>query len=111
MRLKSKGRKIVIGLIISLSALMFGYSIKEITSVDIEVLVVVYSISMDKFIAQAILIAILPLASILGAIITRALLKRFKRLSGIYVFTVVNCLAIALVNINTFYTLLLGRFL
>ena len=39
MRLKSKGRKIVIGLIISLSAVMFGYSVKEITSVDIDVLV------------------------------------------------------------------------
>ena len=27
-RLKSKGRKIIIGLIISLSAVMFGYSVK-----------------------------------------------------------------------------------
>lgn len=66
---------------------------------------------MDKFIAQAILIGILPMASIIGAIITRVLLKKFKRLSGIYVFTIVNCAAIALVNINTFYTLLLGRFM
>ena len=66
---------------------------------------------MDKFIAQAILIGILPIASIIGAIITRALLKKFKRLSGIYVFTIVNCVAIGLVNVNTFYTLLIGRFL
>lgn len=38
-RVKSKGRKIAIGLIISLSAVMFGYSIKEITSVPMENLV------------------------------------------------------------------------
>ncbi len=38
-RLKSKTRKIIIGLIISLSALMFGYSLKEITSVPIATLV------------------------------------------------------------------------
>lgn len=108
-RLKSRGRKIAIGLIISLSAVMFGYSIKEITSVDIETIVIEYSIGMDKFIAQSILIAVLPLMAILGAVITRVLIKRFKRLSGIYVFTIVNVGAIALVNINTFYTLIIGR--
>lgn len=38
-RVKCKTRKIFIGLIISLSALMFGYSLKEITSVPIATLV------------------------------------------------------------------------
>ena len=101
----------MIGLIISLSAVMFGYSIKEITSVHLERLVEVYDITMDKFIAQSILIGILPLASIIGAIITRVLLKKFKRLSGIYIFTIVNCIAIGLVNVTFFYTLLIGRLL
>ncbi|MCB0368668.1 MAG: MFS transporter [Bdellovibrionales bacterium] len=90
---------------------MFGYSIKEITSVAIEDLVLNYNITMDKFIAQSILIGILPLASIIGAIITRVLIKKFKRLSGIYVFTIFNVGAIVLVNITTFYTLLIGRFI
>lgn len=90
---------------------MFGYSIKEITSVPIEDLVIVYNISLDKFVAQSILIGILPFAAILGAIITRVLIRRFRRLSGIYVFTIVNVAAIGLVNINLFYTLLIGRFI
>ena len=90
---------------------MFGYSIKEITSVAIEDLVLNYNITMDKFIAQSILIGILPFASIIGAIILRVMIKRFKRLSGIYVFTFVNIGAIVLVNITTFYTLLIGRFI
>ena len=111
MRLKSKGRKIAIGLIISLSAVMFGYSVKEITSVDIDTLVTEYNISFDKFIAQSILIGILPIASIFGAIITRVLLKKFKRLSGIYVFTLINCAAIGIVNINNFGAIIAGRFL
>lgn len=38
-------------------------------------------------------------------------MKRFRRLSGIYVFTIVNCGAIGLVNVNTFLTLILGRLL
>jgi MFS family permease len=110
-RLKSTGRKIIIGLIISLSALMFGYSIKEITSVNIDVLVSEYGIGMDKLIAQSILIGILPLAAIIGAIITRVLIRKFKRLLGIYIFTFINIGAIGLVNVNFFYTLLLGRFI
>ena len=38
-RLKNRGRKIMIGLIISLNAVMFGYSLKEITSVELDRLV------------------------------------------------------------------------
>ena len=90
---------------------MFGYSVKEITSVDIDVLVVEYNITFDKFIAQSILIGILPIASILGAVITRVLLKKFKRLSGIYVFTIINCAAIGIVNINNFGAICAGRFM
>ena len=107
--MKSKARKIIIGLIISLSAVMFGYSIKEITSIPIDDLVRIYGITIDKFIAQSMLIGILPISAILGAVITRVLIKHFRRLSGIYVFTIVNVGAIVLVNITTFYTLMLGR--
>ena len=41
----------------------------------------------------------------------RLMIKGFRRVTGIYVFTVVNCGAIVLVNVNTFYTLLIGRFI
>jgi hypothetical protein len=88
---------------------MFGYSIKEITSVPIDTLVFIYGITIDKFIAQSILIGILPLCSIIGAVICTYLIKRFRRLAGIYVFMLVNVGAIVLVNITTFYTLLIGR--
>ncbi len=90
---------------------MFGYSIKEITSVPIDNLVQYYGITLDKFVAQSILIGILPLASLLGAIITKIFMKKFRRLSGIYVFTIVNCIAVGLINITNFGTLLAGRFL
>jgi len=92
-----------------MSALIFGYSIKEITSVPIETLVIVYNISLDKFVAQAILIGILPLTAIIGAVITRIFLKKLKRLSGIYIFALINVGAIVLVNINMFYILIIGR--
>ena len=70
-----------------------------------------YHITFDKFMAQSILIGILPIGSILGAIVTGPLIKRYKRLTGIYIFTVLNIIAIVLVNITTFYTFAAGRFL
>jgi len=91
---------------------MFGYSLKEITSVPIAVLVVKYSItSVDALTAQSILIGILPIGSVLGAIITKFLIKRFRRLTGIYIFTILNILAVILINITTFTTLIIGRFI
>jgi predicted MFS family arabinose efflux permease len=38
-------------------------------------------------------------------------MKKFKRLAGIYIFTIVNCGAVVLVNITSFTTLVVGRFL
>jgi len=101
----------MIGLIISLSALMFGYSLKEITSVPIAILVAKFSITMTPSSAQSILIGILPLGSVFGAILTKPLIKKFKRLTGIYVFAIVNIIAIVLVNITIYGTLIAGRFL
>jgi MFS family permease len=66
---------------------------------------------MDLDVALTILIGILPLAAVLGAIITKVMMKRFRRLSGIYIFTIVNCVAVGLINVNMFPTLLVGRFL
>ena len=52
----------------------------------------------------------MPIGAILGAILKVQLLKCTKRLIGLYVFTIVNILSVALVNITTFPTLIIGRF-
>jgi hypothetical protein len=109
--LKSTARIIAIGLIISLSALINGYGIKEITSVPIATLIKEYGITMDKSAAQSILIGILPIGAILGVFITKFMLIRTHRLTGIYVFAFVNFGAIVLVNVTTFETLIAGRFI
>lgn len=90
---------------------MFGYSLKEVTSVPIATLMTEYSITIDKFAAQSILIGILPLGAILGVIVTKFLITRYKRLTGIYIFTVVNVGAVVLINITTFGTLVAGQFI
>jgi len=91
---------------------MFGYSLKEITSVPIATIMTEYSItSVDSFTAQAILIGILPIGAVLGAIITKFLIKRYRRLTGIYIFTIVNIIAVILINITFFTTLIIGRFI
>ena len=67
--------------------------------------------SMDSFSAQSLLIGILPIGAIIGAIITNLMIKRYRRLSGMYIFTLINIGAIVLVNITTFGTLIAGRFI
>lgn len=111
MRLKSTLRKIFIGLIISLSAIIFGCSLKEITSVPITVIIQKYGITISNFAAQSILIGILPLGGIFGAVITKFMIPRSRRLTGIYIFTFINIGAIILVNITNFGILIAGRFI
>ncbi|CAM6004647.1 unnamed protein product [Sphagnum balticum] len=102
--------KVLVGLSISLSAVMFGYSLKEITSVPIATIVKEYDITtVSSSLASSILIGVLPLAAIFGAIITRLLIRSYRRLGGIYFFTLLNIGAIVLVNVTTFATLIVGR--
>lgn len=88
---------------------MFGYSLKEITSIPITDIMREYDITISKFAAQSILIGILPLGAILGVVVTKFLITRYRRLTGIYIFAVVNIGAMVLVNITTFGTLIAGR--
>ncbi len=95
----------------SLSAINYGISLKEITAIPAAELVIHYSIPIDKFSAQSILIGVLPFGAIFGVLITKALISRYRRLAGIYIFTLVNVAAIVLVNITTFPTFIAGRFI
>lgn len=90
---------------------MFGYSLKEITSIPIEILVEEYHITIAKSAAQSILIGVLPIGAILGVVITKFLITKYRRLTGIYIFTIVNVGAIVMVNINVFGILVAGRFI
>ncbi len=109
--MKSEARIYFIGLIITLSALALGYSVKEITSIPISKIILEYDIKISKSAAQSILIGILPIGAIFGVIITKFMLKTTRRLSGMYLFAIVNLGAIILVNITYFGTLLAGRFI
>jgi formate-dependent nitrite reductase membrane component NrfD len=109
--LKNKLRKILVGLILSLSAVIYGYSLKEITSVPIKTIMSMYSVTLDKFTTQSILIGILPVGSLIGAIITHFMLQKTERLTGMYIFAIVNAIAVVLINITDFGSLVAGRFL
>jgi SP family galactose:H+ symporter-like MFS transporter len=90
---------------------MYGYSLKEFTSVPINTIMVNYGITLSPSTAQSILIGILPFGSVFGACFTTILINKCRRLSGIYIFAFVNVGAIVLVNITTFMTLIAGRFI
>jgi len=102
---------ILLGLIIALSAINLGYSMKEITSVPIDTLIQNYNITISSFSAQSILIGIMPIGAIVGVLITVQIMKFIRRVTGIYIFTLVNIGGIVLININIFGTLVTGRFI
>jgi len=102
---------ILLGLIIALSAINLGYSMKEITSVPIDTLIQNYNITISSFSAQSILIGIMPIGAIVGVLITVQIMKCIRRVTGIYIFTLVNIGGIVLININIFGTLVAGRFI
>jgi MFS family permease len=66
---------------------------------------------METSLALSLLIGILPMGSVFGSIITKFLIVKYRRLAGIYIFTFFNIIAIVLVNITTFETLIAGRFI
>jgi MFS family permease len=70
-----------------------------------------YNITLDPFLTLSLLIGILPLGSVFGAIATKLMIKKLRRLTGMYIFTLVNIGAIVLVNITTLETLVVGRFI
>jgi hypothetical protein len=100
---KSEARIYFIGLIITLSAIALGYSVKEITSIPIAKIILEYDIKIAKSAAQSILIGILPIGAIFGVIITKFMLKSTRRLFGMYLFAIVNVGAIVLVNITNIF--------
>lgn len=66
---------------------------------------------MGAFEAQSLLIGILPVGSVVGVILSVNLIKRFRRLTGIYIFTLVNLVGMVLINQLFFATLVIGRFI
>lgn len=54
---------------------------------------------MGAFEAQSLLIGALPMGSVVGVILSANLIKKFRRLAGIYIFTLVNIGAVILINL------------
>lgn len=66
---------------------------------------------MGSFEARSLLIGILPAGSVLGVLISVRLIHHFRRLTGIYIFTIINIIAVVLINQLYLSTLVLGRFI
>ena len=71
-----------------------------------------YDIIIGESGALSILIGLVPFGCVFGCIITNKLVfPNTQRLTGIYIFTIFSLIAIGLVNITTFPTLVVGRFI
>jgi SP family galactose:H+ symporter-like MFS transporter len=104
-------RVLSIALAASLSAIMFGYSLKEITSVPIDTISSNYGISLDRNLLQGLLIAIMPFGGLFGSLIAKSFLKHITRLAGMHLALPFLVLSIFIVQITTPTTLFVGRFL
>jgi hypothetical protein len=88
---------VFMGLIISLSAIMYGYGLKSITSIPIARIALEYGIGFDLFMAQGILIGIMPFGAMFGSLFTKLLIKNYRRVTGIYVFGVLTIISIVII--------------
>lgn len=100
-----------IALAASLSAIMFGYSLKEITSIPLDTIVTNYDINMDRNLLQGLLIAIMPFGGLFGSLLAKSFLRHITRIKGMHITLPVLILSILFVQITTPVTLFLGRFL
>lgn len=110
-RIKSRKRVIAIALSASISAIMFGYSLKEITCIPIETIQANYGTNIDKLMLQGLLIAIMPFGGLFGSLLCTVLLKKITRLQGMHLMVPLLALSVLLVEITTPLTLFVGRFL
>jgi SP family galactose:H+ symporter-like MFS transporter len=108
---KDRPRIIFIALCASLSAIMFGYSLKEITSINVETIIVNYGISIDKHLLQGMLIAVMPFGGLFGSLLAKTCISLITRLRGMHATLPVLVLSILIVQVTTPVTLFLGRFL
>lgn len=110
-RVKDRARIIAIGLAASLSAIMFGYSLKEITSIPSDTIVANYEVRMNANLLQGLLIAIMPFGALFGSLVAKAYLGRITRLRGIHAVLPVLCVSILIVQVGNPITLFVGRFM
>jgi len=73
-RYKSALEQTFMGSIISMCAIMFGYGLTEISTIDIDTLTSEYHIHFSSSAAQGLLIGIMPFGGIFGAIFNKFLL-------------------------------------
>lgn len=90
---------------------MFGYSLKEITSIPLDTIVANYDINMDPNLLQGLLIAIMPFGGLFGSLLAKSFLRQITRIKGMHIALPILILSILIVQITTPVTLFLGRFL
>lgn len=109
--MKDRTRVIAIGLVASLSAIMFGYSLKEITSISSDTIATNYEVHMNPNLLQGILIAIMPFGALFGSLTAKTFLNQITRLRGIHTILPILCISILVVQIGNPITLFVGRFM
>jgi len=85
------------GCVISLSAVMFGYGLAEISTIPIQVLVENYGIDFLPSVAQGLLIGIMPAGGIFGAALNPIILAFLKRRTSIFFISVFMAISVGLV--------------
>jgi predicted MFS family arabinose efflux permease len=90
---------------------MFGYSLKEITSIPLDTISSNYGVSIEHNLLQGLLIAIMPFGGLFGSLLAKTYLKSITRLMGMHIALPVLAISIFIVQITTPVTLFVGRFL
>ena len=84
------------GFIISISAIMFGYGLTEISTIPITTLVEEYHITFSPSLAQGLLIGLMPFGGIFGAILYKYILAYLRRRTSLFFIAFWMVLAVCL---------------
>jgi predicted MFS family arabinose efflux permease len=110
-RYKSVCQQVTMGLIVSMSAVVFGYGLTEISTIPILTLTNEYDIKMKASVAQGLLIGIMPAGGTVGALLNKLVLMHLRRRSSIFMICILMTISMGIIQIPISYCLFIGRFI
>ncbi len=69
----------LINITYTMGEIYFGYAIIYLSVIDFSTIVQIYSISMDPFIAEGLLVGCIPFGAIFGSFIAKTCISHFSR--------------------------------
>lgn len=109
-RYKSNKMSIIIGIIISLSSVNFGYALTSCSIINMPQIMEIYGITLSQSAASSLLIGLMPVGGVFGAAFNQVFVNYFSRKYSIFIMCAILWVGLALKMIHHPVTICAGRF-